>query len=120
ATAEFRGGALGTRTRRTAESGRGSAGEPAEFPSAGTASGGWPRAPIAGNVAAPPMGAPSSTTRAIAVMLLAMFLFACMDAVSKYLSQTYAIAQILWVRYLFFLVFACLVARQRMPLSLAI
>jgi drug/metabolite transporter (DMT)-like permease len=61
----------------------------------------------------------AKTTRAIAVMLLAMFLFACMDAVNKDLSQTYAIAQILWVRYLFFLGFAMLVAGRRMRLSLA-
>ncbi|HEX2115730.1 MAG TPA: DMT family transporter [Alphaproteobacteria bacterium] len=62
----------------------------------------------------------SKTTRAIAVMLLAMFLFACMDAVNKNLSQTYAVTQILWVRFVFFLGFALLVARQRMRLSVAI
>jgi drug/metabolite transporter (DMT)-like permease len=62
----------------------------------------------------------SRTSRAIAVMLLAMFLFACMDAVNKNLSQTYAIAQILWVRFVFFLAFAVLVARQRMRLGVAI
>jgi drug/metabolite transporter (DMT)-like permease len=62
----------------------------------------------------------AKTTRAIAVMLLAMFLFACMDAVNKNLSQTYAITQILWVRFVFFLGFAALVARQRMPLNRAI
>jgi hypothetical protein len=45
----------------------------------------------------------AKTTRAIAVMLLAMFLFACMDALNKNLSQTYAITQILWVRFVFFL-----------------
>lgn len=62
----------------------------------------------------------SQTTRAIPIMLLAMFLFASMDAVNKHLSQTYAITQILWVRYIFFLGFAILVARQRMKLSFAI
>jgi drug/metabolite transporter (DMT)-like permease len=62
----------------------------------------------------------AKTTRAIAVMLLAMFLFACMDAVNKDLSQTYAIAQILWVRFVFFLGFAALLARQRMPLRRAV
>lgn len=61
----------------------------------------------------------SQATRAIVVMLLAMFLFACMDAVNKQLSQTYAIAQILWVRYVFFLGFAMLIAGRRMKLSLA-
>lgn len=62
----------------------------------------------------------STATRAIAVMLLAMFLFACMDATNKHLSLSYAITQILWVRYLFFVAFALLVARRRMRLALAI
>jgi drug/metabolite transporter (DMT)-like permease len=62
----------------------------------------------------------SKSTRAIAVMLLAMFLFACMDAVNKNLSQTYAITQILWVRFVFFLGFAIIVARQRMRLAVAL
>ena len=48
--------------------------------------------------------------RGIAMMLLAMFLFASMDAVNKHLSQTYAITQILWIRFLFFAVFAVLIA----------
>src|SRR5688572_25170197 len=61
----------------------------------------------------------TQATRAIVVMLLAMFLFACMDAGNKHLSQSYAIAQILWLRYVFFLGFAMLVARRRMKLSLA-
>jgi drug/metabolite transporter (DMT)-like permease len=62
----------------------------------------------------------TKTTRAIAVMLLAMLLFACMDALNKNLSQTYAITQILWVRFVFFLGFALLLARRRMRLSVAI
>ncbi len=61
-----------------------------------------------------------TATRAIAVMLLAMFLFACMDATNKHLSMTYAITQILWVRYLFFVAFALLVAGRRMRLALAV
>ncbi len=48
--------------------------------------------------------------RGIALMLLAMFLFASMDAINKHLSQTYAITQILWIRFLFFAVFAVLIA----------
>jgi drug/metabolite transporter (DMT)-like permease len=62
----------------------------------------------------------AKTTRAIAVMLLAMFLFACMDALNKNLSQTYAITQILWVRFVFFLGFALVLARRRMRLTVAI
>ena len=46
-------------------------------------------------------------------MLLAMFLFACMDAVNKYLAASYAIVQIVWVRYLFFVAFAILLVRPR-------
>lgn len=78
---------------------------------------GWPKPGFAANVR-PPMAA--KTTRAIAIMLLAMFLFACMDALNKNLSQTYAITQILWVRFAFFLGFALLVARRRMRLAVAI
>ena len=48
----------------------------------------------------------------IVLALLAMFLFACMDAVSKQLAADYPIAQILWLRYLFFAGFALLVARR--------
>jgi drug/metabolite transporter (DMT)-like permease len=62
----------------------------------------------------------AKTSRAVAIMLLAMFFFACMDAVNKDLSQTYSITQILWVRFVFFLGFAALVARQRMPLARAV
>ncbi len=45
-------------------------------------------------------------------MLLAMFFFAGMDAINKHLSQTYAITQILWIRYVFFVGFALLVAHR--------
>jgi drug/metabolite transporter (DMT)-like permease len=61
----------------------------------------------------------AKTSRAIAIMLLAMFLFACMDAVNKDLSRTYTVTQILWVRFVSFLGFAALVARQRMPIQRA-
>ena len=62
----------------------------------------------------------SSSTHAITVMLIAMFLFACMDAVNKHLSYSYAIVQILWVRYVFFLGFAALVARHRTRVLVAL
>src|SRR5690349_371644 len=78
---------------------------------------GWSPRGFAANVAAPMT---AKTSRAIAVMLLAMFLFACMDAVNKDLSQTYAITQILWVRFVFFLGFAALLARRRMPILRAV
>ncbi len=41
--------------------------------------------------------------------VLAMFGFACMDAISKWIVQDYAITQILWVRYALFAVFAVLI-----------
>ncbi|MCW5752310.1 MAG: DMT family transporter [Alphaproteobacteria bacterium] len=50
-------------------------------------------------------------------MLLGMFIFACMDATTKYLSQSYAITQIVWVRYMFFAVFALFMARAALRSS---
>ncbi|MBS0242998.1 MAG: DMT family transporter [Proteobacteria bacterium] len=44
--------------------------------------------------------------RAIALMLLAMFLLAAMDGTAKVLARTHAIWQILWVRYVFFALLA--------------
>ena len=43
----------------------------------------------------------SKEMRGIAITLVAMLLFALMDAVSKYLSTRYPTPQILWLRYLF-------------------
>ena len=42
----------------------------------------------------------------IGLMLLAMFLIVCGDALGKYLTQTYAVLQVLWIRSWVFLVFA--------------
>jgi drug/metabolite transporter (DMT)-like permease len=47
----------------------------------------------------------------IALAVLAMLLFAAMDALSKLLAQGYAITQILWVRYVVFTGFALLLMR---------
>lgn len=41
--------------------------------------------------------------------VLAMFGFACMDAISKLMVQDYAIAQVLWIRYALFAIFAVLI-----------
>jgi drug/metabolite transporter (DMT)-like permease len=46
------------------------------------------------------------------MMLLAMLFFAVMDAINKHLAQDYAITQILWIRYVFFVVFAAVVAHR--------
>jgi drug/metabolite transporter (DMT)-like permease len=45
--------------------------------------------------------------------IAAMFGFASMDAMSKFLVRDYSITQTLWVRYVIFTVFALLVARPR-------
>jgi drug/metabolite transporter (DMT)-like permease len=42
----------------------------------------------------------------IAWMCLSMFLFVCLDATARHLTQTYSVAQILWVRFVIFVVFA--------------
>ncbi len=63
------------------------------------------------NPAPPPAGAPDRL-RGIAFMLLAMLLLACMDTVSKKLTADYAVAQILWVRFLIFAAFALYMARR--------
>jgi drug/metabolite transporter (DMT)-like permease len=49
----------------------------------------------------------------ILVMILAMFVLASMDAISKYLVAIYGVPQILWIRALVFVVFAVAVARPR-------
>lgn len=61
-----------------------------------------------------PAGGPEpATLRGIGWMLLAMLLFATMDAASKTLVVDHSIAQILWVRYLMFLGFAMALAARR-------
>jgi drug/metabolite transporter (DMT)-like permease len=50
----------------------------------------------------------------IAVMLLAMLLFAGLDASNKQLSQGYAIAQMMFVRYVCFCALAVWLARRRL------
>ena len=51
--------------------------------------------------------------RGVLMVLLATLMFACMDGVNKHLVGHYSTIQILWVRYVFFLGFALLVARRR-------
>ena len=47
------------------------------------------------------------------MVLLATLMFACMDGINKSLVADYSTVQILWVRYVFFLAFALLIARRR-------
>lgn len=53
---------------------------------------------------------PYHPSRGILLMVLAMLLFASMDAGSKILIQTYSVIQILWVRFLFFFALALIIA----------
>ena len=55
----------------------------------------------------------AATLRGILLVLLAMLLFACMDGTTKHLTGDYSTVQILWIRYVVFLVFGLLVARPR-------
>lgn len=59
-------------------------------------------------------GEGSRRAAGIALMLLAMFLFASLDASNKWLSQGYAIAQLMAVRYACFCVFALWLARRKL------
>lgn len=51
------------------------------------------------------------------MIIWATFIFACQDALTKHLSQTYDAPQILWVRFLFFAVFAMALAGWNRPLK---
>ncbi len=68
--------------------------------------------PSAGVIALEPQAA-AATGRGIACILGAWLLFACMDAGSKQLAESYAIVQILWLRFLSLLVIAAWLARRR-------
>lgn len=66
------------------------------------------------------MSAPPSSSTAMRGILLivgATFIFACQDAITKHLAQTYATPQIVWVRYLFFAVFAMALSGWNKPLK---
>ncbi|MDF1748522.1 MAG: DMT family transporter [Alphaproteobacteria bacterium] len=56
-------------------------------------------------------------TKGILMIVMAMFIFACQDTVTKQLAQTYDAPQILWVRFLFFGVFAVILSSWNVPLK---
>lgn len=56
---------------------------------------------------------PEGYARGIATMALAMFLLACMDAISRHLAQQYPVPQILAVRFSVFCLFALALVRPR-------
>ncbi|HEX6981038.1 MAG TPA: DMT family transporter [Alphaproteobacteria bacterium] len=43
----------------------------------------------------------STVPRGIALYLVALFMFACMDALAKYLTRDYHVVQVAWARYVF-------------------
>jgi len=59
-----------------------------------------------------PDGATNARLRAVLLMIAAMAMFAAMDAINKTLTQGYAIAQIMAVRFALFIAIACAVARR--------
>jgi len=52
------------------------------------------------------------TFRGIGLIILAMLAFATMDGISRFLVRTYSIGQMLWVRYMVFLIFALWLCRK--------
>lgn len=59
----------------------------------------------------------NNPVRGIVLTIIAMLIFAAHDAVIKLLTNDYAAPQILWVRFVFFSVFALILARRKGPLS---
>lgn len=57
--------------------------------------------------------ADATTMRGIGLMVLAMFVLACMDTISKHLASSYPVPQILAVRFMVFCVLALIVVRPR-------
>lgn len=55
-------------------------------------------------------GRPENISRGITLIVLAMGIFACQDAIIKHLSQDYSAIQVVWVRFMFFPIFAVVMA----------
>ena len=56
----------------------------------------------------------SNTVIGILIMILGMIILASTDAISKYLTVTFAVIQILWIRYMVFAVIGTLVVLKNM------
>lgn len=52
----------------------------------------------------------------IALIISAMFIFAIQDGITKHLSVSYSAPQILWIRFMFFVVFAIVYSMRSKPL----
>jgi drug/metabolite transporter (DMT)-like permease len=59
----------------------------------------------------------NNPVRGILLTMVAMLIFATHDAIIKVLTVDYAAAQILWIRFVFFSVFALALARRKGPLG---
>lgn len=60
--------------------------------------------------------ASDSAARGIALMIAATMVFSVQDVLTKQLVQTYAVQQVLWIRYLFFAAFALMLSARSRPL----
>ncbi len=67
--------------------------------------------------AAPERPGTDNPTLGIALIVSAMAIFATQDAITKHLAATYPAAQILWVRFLFYAVFALAFSARMKPLK---
>lgn len=54
--------------------------------------------------------------RGVALIISSVALFACQDALIKHLTSDFSTAQILWVRFMLFVVFALVLATRKRPL----
>jgi len=61
------------------------------------------------------VNAASTHTRGVSLAIAAMIVFASQDGLTKHLAQTYAVPQILWVRYVLFALFALWMTRSAGP-----
>ena len=57
--------------------------------------------------------------RGILWMLLTMLIFACINAIAKYLALSYPVPQVVWARYAFHLLLLALLLRGRLPRAAA-
>ena len=58
-----------------------------------------------------------NATLGITLVISAMFIFATQDAITKTLAETYSAPQILWVRFVFYAVFALAFSMRKRPLK---
>jgi drug/metabolite transporter (DMT)-like permease len=58
---------------------------------------------------------PQSIGRGIFWMCSSMLLFVCMDGLTKHLIRTYPVAEVIWVRFVFHLVFMLPLMARRLP-----